>query len=94
MTKLEDNLGFLVARTHRAMRRWIMARLDPLNLTYEQYKVLIALSEQDNVSQTELADRVNMDKTSLARMLDRRHPILCPGHHASSMNAWHILTPS
>lgn len=69
--RLEDDLGFLVARTHRAMRRWLMARLAPTGITYQQFKVLNALCEEENVSQAELAERVQMDKTSLARMLDR-----------------------
>jgi DNA-binding MarR family transcriptional regulator len=69
--QLEDDLGYLMARTHRAMRRWLMAQLEPLGITYEQFKVLNALCEKENVSQVALADRVNMDKTSLARMLNR-----------------------
>jgi DNA-binding MarR family transcriptional regulator len=69
--KLEDDLGFLMARTHRAMRRALMSRLEPLGITYRQFQVLNALCEGDDVSQIALADRVNMDQTSLARMLDR-----------------------
>jgi DNA-binding MarR family transcriptional regulator len=68
---LEDDLGFLLARTHRAMRRWLVARLTPLGVTYKQFQVLNALCEKDNLSQVELAQRVNMDQTSLARMLVR-----------------------
>jgi DNA-binding MarR family transcriptional regulator len=67
----DDDLGFLMARTYRAMRRWLVARLEPLGLTYKQFQVLNALSEEGNVSQTELATRANMDATALARMLVR-----------------------
>jgi DNA-binding MarR family transcriptional regulator len=70
-SRLEDDLGFLIARTYRAMRRALMARLAPLGITYPQFQVLNALCQEDNVSQIALAGRVNMDKTSLARMLDR-----------------------
>ena len=69
--RLDDDLGFLVAQTHRAMRRWITARLAPLGITYEQFKVLNALCAKENVTQAEMAGRVQMDKTSLARMLAR-----------------------
>ncbi|MGD9048579.1 MAG: MarR family winged helix-turn-helix transcriptional regulator [Anaerolineae bacterium] len=69
--KLEDDLGFLMARTHRAMRQALMSRLEPLGITYRQFQVLNALCEADDVSQIGLADRVNMDQTSLARMLAR-----------------------
>jgi DNA-binding MarR family transcriptional regulator len=69
--RLEEDLGFLMARTHWAMRRWLMSRLEPLGLTYEQFRVLNALCEEDTVSQVALAGRANMDVTSLARMLER-----------------------
>ena len=69
--RLEKDLGFLVARTHWAMRRWLMSRLEPLGLTYEQFRVLNALCVEDTVSQVALANRANMDVTSLARMLER-----------------------
>jgi DNA-binding MarR family transcriptional regulator len=68
---LEDDLGFLVARTYRVMQRTLMARLEPLGITYPQFQLLNALCDEDNVSQIALADRVHVDKTSLARMLDR-----------------------
>jgi DNA-binding MarR family transcriptional regulator len=70
-SRLEEDLGFLVARTHRAMRRWLMTLLEPMGLTYEQFRVIRALCEEEDVSQVALADRVNADQTSLARMLDR-----------------------
>ena len=77
--KLEDDLGYLMARTHRAMRRWLTSRLAPLGITFEQFKVLNALCEKEDISQIALADRVNMDKTSLARMLERmeRADLIC-----------------
>jgi DNA-binding MarR family transcriptional regulator len=70
-SKLEDDLGFLLARTHRAMRRSLMSLLEPTGITYEQFRVLNALCEEEDVSQVDLADRVNADQTSLARMLGR-----------------------
>ncbi|UCC65554.1 MAG: MarR family transcriptional regulator [Anaerolineae bacterium] len=68
---LEDDLGFLIARTHRAMRRWLTSRLEAMGITFKQFRVLNALGEEENVSQTALAERLDMDKSSLARMLDR-----------------------
>jgi DNA-binding MarR family transcriptional regulator len=67
--RLEDDLGFLLARAHRAMRRWLMARLDLFGITYEQFVVLTYLWHEANISQSELARRAFMDKTSLTRML-------------------------
>lgn len=69
--RLEDDLGFLLARTHRAMRRWLMSQLAPLDITYEQFVVLTRLWHKSDLSQTELADEIFVDKSSLARMLHR-----------------------
>jgi len=71
MHRLEEDLGFLLAKTHRAMRRWLVPQLGPLGVTYEQFKVLNALCEEDDLSQNDLAGRVTTDKTSLARTLVR-----------------------
>jgi len=69
--RIEDDLGFLLARTHRAMRRWLMPRLTPVDITYEQLVVLTRLWHKSDLSQTELADEIFVDKSSLARMLRR-----------------------
>ena len=42
-----------------------------MSITYEQFKVLNALAEEEDVTQAQMAGRVQMDKTSLARMLTR-----------------------
>lgn len=66
-----DDLGFLIARTRRAMRRWIASRLDPFGITHEQFAVLTCLWDEEGLSQTELAERAYADETSLTRMLQR-----------------------
>ena len=71
MFRLEQDLGFLLARTYRAMRRRLMSQLEPLGVTYSQFRVLNALREQDNVPQVALASRVATHKASLTRMLER-----------------------
>jgi DNA-binding MarR family transcriptional regulator len=69
--RLEGDLGFLLARAHRAMRRWLLSQLDPLGVTYEQFVVLAHLWDEANLSQSELAQRAFLDKSSLARILRR-----------------------
>mgnify|MGYP006294237913 CR=1 FL=1 len=66
-----DDLGFLTARAHRALRRWLASRLEPFGITHEQFSVLACLWEEEGLSQTELADRAYVDETSLTRMLQR-----------------------
>jgi DNA-binding MarR family transcriptional regulator len=48
-----------------------MSQLAPLDITYEQFVVLTRLWHQSDLSQTDLADEIFVDKSSLARMLGR-----------------------
>ena len=48
-----------------------MSQLAPLDITYEQFVVLTRLWHKSDLSQTELADEIFVDKSSLARMLHR-----------------------
>jgi DNA-binding MarR family transcriptional regulator len=68
---LEDDLGFLIARTHRAMRGYLVHRLGSLSVTFEQYQVLIGLSEGDHIPQHVLAERITLEPSSMTRMLNR-----------------------
>ena len=68
---LEDDLGFLIARTHRAMRGYLVHRLGSLGVTFEQYQVLIGLSEGDHIPQHVLAERIALEPSSMTRMLNR-----------------------
>ena len=42
-----------------------------MDITDEQFQVLNVLCAEENVTEAEMADRVQMDKTSLGRMLNR-----------------------
>lgn len=67
----EDNLGFLlhdVARLYRA-RFDELAR--PLGVTRPQWRALLILSISPGMSQAALADRLEVERITLCRMVDR-----------------------
>lgn len=71
LTKLEDNVGFLlhdVARLYRA-RFDELAR--PLGVTRPQWRALLILSISPGMSQAALADRLEVERITLCRMVDR-----------------------
>nr|MBC7245629.1 MarR family transcriptional regulator [Chloroflexota bacterium] len=71
MILLENDLGFLLGRTDRAMRNYLLHRLQPLGVTFQQLQVLVGLSEGDAISQDALAKRMFLEPGFITRMLQR-----------------------
>ena len=67
----ERNFGFLVHDVARLMRTVYDRRTKALGLTRSQWWVLNHLHANDGISQTELADLLDLEKPSLGRLLDR-----------------------
>ena len=67
----EKNFGFLVHDVARLMRTVYDRRTRALGLTRSQWWVLNHLYVNDGISQTGLADLLDVEKPSLGRLLDR-----------------------
>src|SRR3954447_2048910 len=67
---LEPTTGFLIVRVAEAIDRRFSARLRPLNLKPQQLHVLRYLDAAGPISQTELADGLNVDAANLIETLD------------------------
>jgi len=67
----DDDLGFLIGCTHRALRARLLERLSALDLNFEQYQTLVALSVGDNVPQNVIAARLCLEATYTTRMVRR-----------------------
>ena len=65
------NLGCLVARSRRALRREFEVRLAKFELTAPQVQVLMSLWSEDNKTITELSRMVSSDGPTLTSLLDR-----------------------
>jgi DNA-binding MarR family transcriptional regulator len=69
---LDESIGFIVFRAHQAMRQEMYRRFAALNLemTPEQWVVLMRLWERDGRTQNELGDSTLRDKHTISRMID------------------------
>ena len=65
------NFGFIVHDVARLMRQTYDRRMKTLGLTRSQWWVLTHLYRKDGVTQSELAQTLELDKPSLGRLLDR-----------------------
>ena len=67
----QESLAFLVGDTSRQIRRRFDARARSLGVSRAQWQVLFALSRNEGVNQTGLADYLEVETITLCRMVDR-----------------------
>jgi len=67
---MNDSVGFNLTKTANAMRNRFNTFLKPYGLTSEQYIILKAIKENPDITQTQLAEILEKEKTTLSRMLD------------------------
>jgi len=68
---LSRNFGFILNDVARLMRTTFDRRVRALGLTRSQWWVLNHLFRHDGVTQSELADVLEIEKATLGRLLDR-----------------------
>jgi DNA-binding MarR family transcriptional regulator len=68
---LSRNFGFLLNDVARLMRTVYDRRVKSLGLTRSQWWVLNHLYRRDGVTQSELAETLEIEKATLGRLLDR-----------------------
>ena len=68
---LERNFGFILHDVARLLRTTYDRRVRDLGLTRSQWWVLTHLFRKDGITQSELADTLELEKPSLGRLLDR-----------------------
>jgi MarR family transcriptional regulator for hemolysin len=67
----DRTLGFLVADIARLLRRSMDRRLQSLGLTQAQWRAIFHLSRSEGMTQTALAERLEIQPISLTRLVDR-----------------------
>ncbi len=70
-TLLERTFGWLFQDVHALLTRSFDRRVDHLELTRSQWRVLSPLLREDGITQTALADLVGIEKAPLGRTLDK-----------------------
>ena len=68
---LERNFGFILHDVARLLRTTYDRRVRELGLTRSQWWVLTHLFRKDGITQSELAEILELEKPSLGRLLDR-----------------------
>src|SRR5262245_52535716 len=71
MEENSSNLGFLLHDVARLMRKKFEQHARGLGLTRSQWQALAYLSRNENVSQTGLADLLDIEPITLSRIIDR-----------------------
>ena len=71
VNSLDTNIGFLVARTARILKRTLEHEPGKFGITATQYLVLTSLGENDNQSLSELGRRLDFDGPTITGIVDR-----------------------
>ena len=69
--KLDNQLCFALYTANRKMTGQYKALLDPLNLTYPQYLVMLVLLEKDGITVKSLGEKLYLDSGTLTPLLKR-----------------------
>jgi MarR family transcriptional regulator for hemolysin len=67
----DRTLGFLVADISRLLRRNMDRRLQTLRLTQAQWRAIVHLSRSEGMTQTMLAESLEIQPITLTRLIDR-----------------------
>ncbi len=71
MLRLDNQLCFAVYSTSLAMTRLYKPLLEKLKLTYPQYLAMLVLWERDQLTVSELGERLSLDSGTLTPLLKR-----------------------
>lgn len=69
--KLDNQLCFSLYSTSLAMSKMYKPLLEKLGLTYPQYLMMLVLWEEDDITATELSQRLGQDKGALSPVIKR-----------------------
>ena len=68
---LDNQLCFALYSANLALNKLYRQLLAPLNLTYPQYLVMLILWEQDDITVSEIGERLFLDSATLTPLLKR-----------------------
>lgn len=71
MESQQDSLGFLLAQASRLYRRAFQQRLEGSSLTLAQARALVHVARHEGVRQVDLADLLELQPMTLARLIDQ-----------------------
>jgi len=69
--KNDDTLGFLVHDVARMLRTLIDQRVEKYNITRAKWQALGVLDVNEGITQTELAQALELERSTIGRLVDR-----------------------
>ncbi|OMP68408.1 MarR family winged helix-turn-helix transcriptional regulator [Domibacillus epiphyticus] len=66
---LTDYISITIHQTDLKLTSWVKEKLAPFNLAPEQNLIMMLLWEKDGLTQNEIAEKLDKDKTNVTRML-------------------------
>lgn len=72
---IEKSVGFMLAKAHQRLFSHLGEIFKPYGITAKQFAMLAFLWKEDGLSQTELSERADIDRTTLSGMVDRLEKI-------------------
>lgn len=87
---VETSVGFLLAKAHQQLYARFRDLLTPHNITPQQFALLAFLWKQDGLSQAELAEKTEIDRTTLSGLIDRleKQGLVTRQPHPDDRRAW------
>jgi MarR family transcriptional regulator for hemolysin len=67
----EESIGYLICLTNRAFQRAVNEELKRLGVTFQQFQVLAWLALEGDLTQSGLAERLEVEGATLVGILDR-----------------------
>ena len=71
LLKLDNQLCFALYSTHLALNQYYRKLLQPHGITYPQYLVMLILWEQDQLTVSEIGQRIFLESSTLTPLLKR-----------------------
>ncbi|WP_308417639.1 MarR family winged helix-turn-helix transcriptional regulator [Alkalihalobacterium bogoriense] len=68
MLSLQEYISIKLHKVDLKLTGYIKAKLEPFNIAPEQNLIMMLLWEQDGLTQSQIAAKLNKDKTNIARM--------------------------
>lgn len=94
---IEESAGFLVAKAYQRLFSCFRTGLEPFGVTPQQFALMAFLWRQDGLSQAELSEQAEIDRTTLSGLVDRLQKLALVERcrHPADRRIWLVrLTPA
>lgn len=92
MYDIENSIGFLLSKAYQHAWAILKGEIDAYDLTPPQFALLCFLWQQDGLTQVELAEKGQIDRSTLGGLIDRleRNALVVRQQHPQDRRAYRI----